>query len=328
MRGTMHLRRRGLSEAVVQVGDRRFDPWFARIRDAPDRVAAMQLLSDEEVIAALGGATQREDLMLSNVLATEAQNRARRARELSAALGEGVLVMSHGWRITMLNPAAERMLGWRSDECVGNDPHEILHPFCTTRDACHLGHAPVPDSFYQDDEGLVMRKDGRTIRVAYTVTPMLHDGLVNGGVVILRDSSERKRQEEKEGERQDRLLTILETLSEGILTMDLEGRITYANAAATRILGRAARDIMQRSYFDPAWSFTTPEGEVAPIPSLPFLTVISTHAPILGARLGVERGDGARVQLVLNTVPLPDANGVPYAILVSFQEAPRTEAGL
>ncbi|HEX2022095.1 MAG TPA: PAS domain-containing protein, partial [Candidatus Thermoplasmatota archaeon] len=114
--------------------------------------------------------------------------------------------------------------------------------------------------------------------------------------------------------------TILETLPEGIVTMDLAGRITYANVAAERILGRAARDITERSYFDPAWSFTTPEGDVFPVTALPFLKAISTGASTLGSRLGVERGDGKTIQLVLNTVPLPDANGVPYALLVSFRE--------
>jgi PAS domain S-box-containing protein len=303
------------------VGDRRFDPIFERVRDAQDRVAEIHALSDDEVIAALGGATRHNDPLLANVLATEAQNRAQRSNELTAALGEGIIVMDKEWHVTMQNPAAERMLGWESEEFVGQDPHDLIHPFCNTPDECHLGAVPPPDFFHQNDDGLVMRKDGRTIRVAYTITPMLRAGEVDGGVLILRDSSERKRQEEKASEQQDRLEMILETLSEGIMTMDLTGRITYANAAAEKILGRAARDITERSYFDPTWNFTTPGGDVLSVTALPFMKAISTGESTLNARLGVERGDGKTIQLVLNTVPLPDANGVPYALLVSFQEA-------
>lgn len=302
------------------MGDRRFDPLFERVRDAKDRVSEIDKLSDEDVIAALGGATNQNDPLLANILATEAQNRAQRAAELGSALGEGVIVMDTHWLITKQNPAAERMLGWTSAEFVGQDPHALIHPFCNKPDECHLASVPPSDFFYQNDDGLVMRKDGRTIRVAYTITPMLRAGEVDGGVLILRDSSERKRQEEKASERQDRLETILETLSEGIMTLDLTGRITYANAAASKILGRAARDIMERSYFDPTWSFTTPAGEVLSVTALPFMKAISTGEPTLNARLGVQRGDGKTIQLMVNTVPLPDANGIPYAILVSFQD--------
>lgn len=302
------------------MGDRRFDPVFERVRDAKDRVQTIRDLSDDEVIAALGGASQHGDPLLSNVLATEAQNRAQRSAELSSALGEGVVVMSNEWRITMQNPAAERMLGWTSEEFIGQEPHALLHPFCTTPEACHLASVPPPEFFYQNDDALVMRKDGRTIRVAYTITPMLRAGVVDGGVLILRDSSERKRMEEKASEKQDRLETILQTLSEGIMTMDLTGRITYANAAAEKILGRAERDITERAYYDPAWNFTTAKGDVLPVTALPFMTAISTGKPTLNARLGVKRGDGKVVQLTVNTLPLPDANGVPYALLVSFQE--------
>lgn len=303
------------------MGDRRFDPIFERVRDAEDRVSEIHSLSDDEVIAALGGASRHGDPLLANILATEAQNRAHRAGELSSALGEGVVVMDAQWRIAMQNPAAERMLGWTSEEFVGQEPHALIHPFCTTPAECHLAGVPAPDFFYQNDDALVMRKDGRTIRVAYTITPMLRAGAVNGGVLILRDSSERKRLEEKASERQDRLEMMLETLTEGILTMDLTGRITYANAAAERILGRAARDITERTYYDPTWNFTTVKGEVLSVTALPFLRVIASGEPALDARLGVSRGDGKIVQLCVNTVPLPDANGHPYALLVSFREA-------
>lgn len=315
-----HSQCKATMEGGSAMGDRRFDPVFERVKNAKDRVKEIHSLSDDDVIAALGGATQHGDPLLANVLATEAQNRAQRSTELTAALGEGVIVMNKAWRITMQNPAAERMLGWTSAEFVGQDPHALLHPFCNTPEECHLGSLPLPDFFYQNDDALVMRKDGRTIRVAYTVTPMTRDSEVDGGVVVLRDSSERKRQEEKASEKQDRLERIIQTLSEGVITMDLAGRITYANAAAERIVGRAARDITERTYYDPAWNFVTPAGGVLPIMELPFKKVIDKGEPILGFKLGIQRGDGETVLLAVNTVPLPDANGVPYAILVSFLE--------
>lgn len=305
---------------MVPMGDKRFDPVFERVKNAKDRVHVIQKLSDDEVIAALGGASRAEDPLLANVLATEAQNRAQRATAVTASLGEGVIVLDKEWKISMQNPAAERMLGWSAPEFIGGDIHELIHPFCRAQDECHLGSLPPPDFFYQNDDALVLRKDGRSVRVAYTVTPVMRGDVVDGGVIVLRDSSERKRLEEKASERQDRLSTILQAITEGILTMDMAGRFTYANAAAERIIGRPSRDILTRTYYDPEWRFVTLGGDVLSIQDLPFKTSIETGKAVPSRGLGIHRGDGSIAWITVNTVPIPDANGVPYAVLVSFLE--------
>jgi PAS domain S-box-containing protein len=303
------------------VGDIRFGPVFDRVKNAENRAEEIFSLSDDDVIAALGGATREQDLLLVNVLATEAQNRAHRATTITASLGEGVIALDRYWRVTLQNPAAERILGWKDAEVVGKDLHGLIHPFCDEPDVCHLGKLPPPEFFYQNDDALVLRKDGRTVRVAYTVTPMSRRGEVDGGVVVLRDASERKRQEEKASEKQDQLATILQTIAEGVLTMDLTGRMTYANRAAERILGRAARDICERTYFDPVWSFQQPDGGILSVTDLPFRKVIETGHAVLDAKLVVQRGDGSTVLLNVSSMPLPDANGTVFAILASFLEA-------
>lgn len=314
------LARLGGAPEVIPMGDKRFDLFFERVKTAKDRVHEIQQLSDDEVIAALGGASRAEDPLLANILATEAQNRAQRATAITASLGEGVIVLDKGWKIAMQNPAAERILGWTAPEFIGGDIHALIHPFCRAQEECHLGSLPPPDLFYQNDDALVLRKDGRTVRVAYTVTPVMRGDVVDGGVIVLRDSSERKRLEEKASERQDRLSVILQTITEGILTMDMAGRFTYANAAAERIIGRPSRDILTRTYYDPGWKFLTVGGGVLSVQHLPFKTALETGKPVPSKDLGIERGDGSIAWITVNTVPIPDANGVPYAILVSFLE--------
>ena len=305
------------------MGDIRFEKVFRRVKNARDPVEEIHGLSDDDVIAALGGASQAGDPLLANVLATEAQNRAHRSTEVTASLGEGVIVIDKSWRVSMQNPAAERMLGWTSEELVGHDIHEMIHGFCNQPDECHLATLPPLDFFYQNDDGLVMRKDGRTIRVAYTITPMTRAGDVDGGVLVLRDSSERKRMEEKSSEEQDRLETILETLPEGILTMDLRGRITYANAASERLMGRAARDIMERTYYDPVWNFVTLDGDVLSVTDLPFKQVIDTGQAVTEQDIGIERRDGSTAYVSVNALPLLDATGRIYAVLVSMVDITR-----
>ena len=308
------------------MGDVRFDEVHERVKHAKDRRGTIGTLSDEDVIAALGGAVHDHDPLLANVLATEAQNRSHRANAIASAVGEGVIAMDRDWLIASVNPAAERLLGWAPGQMRGQDLHALVHPFCNVPQDCHLGSLPPAEFFYQNDDALVMREDGRTIRVAYTVTPMVRTDEVEGGVVVLRDSSERKRQEEKTTLRQDRLLAILGSLAEGVLMMNMNGRITYANLAAERILGRPTRDIMERTYYDPVWNYETLDGKILRVDQLPFMRAIDTGEPVRDSELAIRRGDDSVVFVNLNTVPLRDANDAPYAVLVSFLDMGRFRA--
>ena len=43
------------------------------------------------------------------------------------AAGEGIYGVNAKGETTFLNPAAERMLGWRADELVGQTMHAVIH---------------------------------------------------------------------------------------------------------------------------------------------------------------------------------------------------------
>ncbi|GEM_PF-5830424 len=301
------------------MGDRRFDVLYSRIRDAPDRTAELERLSDEEVIAALAAASRAADPLLANVLATEAQNRTFRATAITSNLGEGVAVLDRAWRVLLLNPAAEKMLGLTAPVALGREWHDLVHPFCTML-ACPMRRLPGLGEFHQDDDALLMRREGRTIPVAITVTPLVRNGAVEGGVIVIRDIRERKQLEDESREKEERLERILGTVAEGILIMDLQGRITYANAAAERILGRGPRDLMQRTYYDPVWNFTTAEGSPLPVTDLPFRRSLLSGQPHADQEIGVERQDGVRIVINVNTVPLLTPTRSVSGLIVSFAD--------
>ena len=50
---------------------------------------------------------------------------------------------------------------------------------------------------------------------------------------------------------------ILEAASDGIVTLDKDGRYTYANTAAERILGVNRAQILRREFNETAWKLTT-----------------------------------------------------------------------
>jgi PAS domain S-box-containing protein len=119
-------------------------------------------------------------------------------RALSESIGESVCAIDRRGRLTFVNPACQRMLGWDESELVGRELHDIVHP----RGRSCAGECPILEvirsqtSYHSEDE-LVRRKDGASVPVALTASP-LSDGSRQGAVIAFQDITERKRRIETE----------------------------------------------------------------------------------------------------------------------------------
>ena len=118
------------------------------------------------------------------------------------AAGEGVYGVNADGKTTFVNPAAERMLGWKAEDLVGKDMHSIVHH--THADGSHYPavHCPIYAAFrdgavHQVDNEVFWRKDGSSLFVEYTSTPIKDRGSVVGAVIVFRDVSQRKEADEK-----------------------------------------------------------------------------------------------------------------------------------
>ncbi len=116
------------------------------------------------------------------------------------------------------------------------------------------------------------------------------------------------------GKTKDALLVIqmeriVEAATDGIVTLDKEGRYAYANAAAERILGIPRGKILQRTYDQAAWKLSTLRGDPLPDEETPFKRVLQENKGVYGLKLIIERPDGERIIISTNAAPLYDAAG-------------------
>ncbi len=102
---------------------------------------------------------------------------------------------------------------------------------------------------------------------------------------------------------------ILETTTDGVVTLDKLGRYTYANAAAERILGVSRELILQRTFDQAEWKFSTLKGDPLPSEEIPFKRVLQETKSVYGMKLVIERPDGERIVTSTNAAPLFDADG-------------------
>ncbi|MDR9498818.1 MAG: sigma 54-interacting transcriptional regulator [Hydrogenovibrio sp.] len=112
------------------------------------------------------------------------------------AAGEGIYGVDSNGLTTFVNPAAERILGWKADELTGKNMHDLIHhshPDGSQYDGhqCHIYAAFRDGDVRHVDNEYFWRKDGKPVPVEYTSTPIIDHGRLAGAVVMFRDISDR-----------------------------------------------------------------------------------------------------------------------------------------
>lgn len=121
---------------------------------------------------------------------------------LLQAAGEGIYGVNAEGIATFFNPAAERILGWKSEEIIGKNIHALIHhthkdgtDFCAHE--CPI-YAAFKDGAVKSVSGdIFWTHSGTAVDVDYTSTPILDNGHLVGAVVVFRDVTERIQSENK-----------------------------------------------------------------------------------------------------------------------------------
>ncbi len=100
---------------------------------------------------------------------------------------------------------------------------------------------------------------------------------------------------------------IVATSPAAIVSLNREGQIVFANAAAESLLG--VEKVIGRGYNDPKWRITTFAGDPFPEQELAFARVRSELKPVSDVQHAIEWPNGRRVYLSVNAAPLLDDSG-------------------
>ncbi len=106
----------------------------------------------------------------------------------------------------------------------------------------------------------------------------------------------------------------------GLAVINRDGRITYANAQAGRILGLAKARITQLHYNAPEWQVTDYEGQPFPEDELPFRRVLQTGRAVQDVRHAIVLPDGQRKLLSINAAPILDESGQVDKVVAAIED--------
>ncbi|OIQ98676.1 virulence sensor protein BvgS precursor [mine drainage metagenome] len=166
-----------------------------------------------------------------------------------SSIGDAVMTTDAQGRVTRLNVIAERLTGWSQAEAITLPVADIFH--IINQNTRQPAPNPVEAALAQGivhglaNDTVLIARDGSEIPIADSCAPIRNrDGLVIGTILVFHDVTREYAAQKALRDSSTRIQTILNTVVEGIISINEQGIIETLNPAAERIFDYSAAEII------------------------------------------------------------------------------------
>jgi len=166
-------------------------------------------------------------------------------RAVMETIVDGLIIIDEKGVINSFNAAAEKMFGYRPEEVIGENIKTLMP------ESYKANHEDYLANYLRTGEAKVIgvgrevvgqRKDGTTFPIELRVSEMWI-GRRRSFMGTVRDITDRKEREASE----THLRNLLNTIVDGLITIDEVGNVLSANPAAERLFGYAEAEMLGRN---------------------------------------------------------------------------------
>ena len=217
-------------------------------------------------------------------------------------IADGVFTVDKRFRITSFNRAAELITGWTTQEVVGASCHEIFHSSicgaeCILAQSIREGTSIVNRSIY------IHGKNGKAIPISISASPLVDpEGEVIGGVETFRDITS--------GMQQD---LILDSIADGVFTVDRNWQLTSFNRAAELITGWKKEEVLGQSCSSIFHSSICGDACI-------LAQSVESGTPIGNRSIFIKGRDGHTIPISISAAPLTDPDGDVIGGVETFRD--------
>lgn len=218
------------------------------------------------------------------------------------SVADGVFTVDKDWKISSFNRAAETITGWTAEEVVGKQCSGIFHS-SVCGEACILQRSINEGREIIDRSIFITQKAGTTIPVSISAAPLLDfDGEVIGGVETFRDITANIKND-----------LILDSIADGVFTVDRNWQITSFNRAAETITGWHRNDAIGKYCSEVFHSSIC--GKTCAIAQS-----IYSGKPVCNRSITIRTADDKRVPISISASPLVDHEGTILGGVETFRD--------
>jgi PAS domain S-box-containing protein len=282
-------------------------------------ISQVELGGQELVIMALRDMTQRQR-------AEEAlQASSERYRLIVQTAAEGIWMSDADDRTTFVNPTMARMLDYDVEQIMGRAMTDFMDADGRLQLHHHLQRRLAGEAIQGDVS--FRRSDGSTVWCLLSTTVINSDaGHYAGTLAMLTDITARRQAEGALRGSSQRLASIFNAVTNGLVMVDGNGAILERNAAAARMLAHAL-PIEPRGAGGAddgsgggLWCGVREDGTRFDAASHPVRLAIVTGLSVRDVVMGIGHPDGAVHWLSINAEPIPDQGGAVPLVVASLTD--------
>jgi PAS domain S-box-containing protein len=177
------------------------------------------------------------------------QNSEQKLAITLSSIGDGVIATDAAACVTLLNRVAEDLTGWTHAQALGRPIDEVL--CIVNRKTRKVAILPVADALAHGtvqglaNHAVLIARDGREFDIADSCAPICDvDTQVVGAVLVFRNVTDEYAAQQTVRDSAARVQTILNTVSDGIVTLHADGGIMEsANPAIEHLFGYSAAEL-------------------------------------------------------------------------------------
>lgn len=249
---------------------------------------------------------------------TKAEEEVRQQREwfqvTLRSIGDAVITTDIQGRVTFLNPIAERLTGWSSEEASGQPLKTVFNIVNekTREPAFHPIDKVLRDGVIVglSNHTALIAKNGTETSIEDSAAPIRDSlGRLTGAVMVFHDVSEKRVAEEALRESEQKLRATFNQAAVGIVMTDLKGQFEEVNQRFSEIIGYTQEELSKLTF----QALTFPEDLPSTEENVKRLLAGQIADYVIEKRY--IRKDGILVWGLATVTLLKDASGQPQQLL-------------
>ena len=236
---------------------------------------------------------------------------------ISDAANDAIVIINDYDRIRFWNLSAERIFGYKKEEVLGKNLHEIIAP-SKYKEAYQKGL----ENFHKTGEGNVLgltskleahKKDGSIFPVEVSISSIKMDNK-HHAVGLIRDISERVQKEEAFSKVVSQYLAMINTVPAMMYLKDIDHKYVIANEVFCNFVGKELEEIKGRTDYD---IFSVDKADL----NLEMdKTVMDENRQVIKNEERVVDKDGVERWMSTTKVPFHDSQGLVSGIVGLIQD--------
>lgn len=238
----------------------------------------------------------------------------RRFRALIENSSDAISLIDASGIVVYRSIASQRLLGYSNEEMIGKNCFSFIHQEDLPIVRTMFGELLSTQGKSTEAHFRYLHKDNSWRWLDVIATNHLHEPGINAIVINFRDITERKTMEDARNKLAEGMELLLQSTGEGIFGIDVEGKCTFINDAAIKMLGFGKDEILGKKTH-PLMHHRHADGSPYPEQECPIYHVMQRGVPSSLDQEVFWRKDGTNFPVEYSSFPIFQRDTIHGAVI-------------